>query len=122
MDTARIAYIINLERSLNLDKVIIYAAALLHDIGKWRQYEEGISHEAASCVLAKDILSECSFNEKEIMQILDAISGHRKKEEDPSELNGLIALADKLSRNCFYCTSIDKCNWVEEKKNKSIYF
>ena len=34
LDVARIAYIRNLEEHLGLDKEIIYAASLLHDIGK----------------------------------------------------------------------------------------
>ena len=40
LDVARIAYILNLEMNLGLDRELIYGAALLHDIGKSRQYEE----------------------------------------------------------------------------------
>ena len=40
LDTARIAYIKSLERALPLSRDLIYAAALLHDIGKWEQYEK----------------------------------------------------------------------------------
>lgn len=49
---ARIAYIRNLERNLGLKKESIYAAALLHDIGKYAQYEEGIPHEIKSAEIA----------------------------------------------------------------------
>ena len=38
LDVARIAYILNLEQKLGIRKEVIYAAALLHDIGKYRQY------------------------------------------------------------------------------------
>ena len=120
LDTARIAYIINLENNLNINKEYIYATALLHDIGKWKQYESGIPHEIASSTLAKTILEECSFSEEEIEIINEAILGHRKKEENPKDLIGVISLADKLSRNCFYCKSKDSCNWNDEKKNHSI--
>ena len=34
LDVARIAYITNLERNLGYDREVIYAAAILHDIGK----------------------------------------------------------------------------------------
>ncbi len=122
IDTARIAQIINLENSLNIDKSLIYAAALLHDIGKWKQYEKGIPHEIASSTIAKVILEECSFSEDEISMIIEAISEHRKKEENPVDLKGVISLGDKLSRNCFYCSAKEKCNWDDEKKNKSIYY
>lgn len=42
LDVARIAYITNLERNLGYDREVIYAAAILHDIGKSFQYEERI--------------------------------------------------------------------------------
>lgn len=45
LDVARIAYITNLERNLGYDREVIYAAAILHDIGKSFQYEERIPHE-----------------------------------------------------------------------------
>ncbi|MBC8062521.1 MAG: HD domain-containing protein [Clostridiaceae bacterium] len=122
VDTARIAYIISLEKGLNIDKEIIYASALLHDIGKWKQYESGIPHEIASSAIAKTILLECDFNSEEISLITEAIDNHRTKVENPFDLNGILALADKLSRNCFYCTVKGKCNWNDEKKNTSIYF
>ena len=48
LDVARIACIRNLEEGLGLDKEIIYAAAVLHDIGKSLQYEKKIPHETAS--------------------------------------------------------------------------
>lgn len=61
LHVARIAYIENLEQSLDLSKEIIYAAALLHDIGRGLQYEKGIPHEEASAALAEGILTDCGF-------------------------------------------------------------
>ena len=43
LDMARIAYIMVLEEGLLYSKEIIYAIGLLHDIGRVKQYEEGIS-------------------------------------------------------------------------------
>ena len=57
LDVARVAYITNLEQNLGFQKEMIYAAALLHDIGRWRQYEKNIPHEEAGAALAADILS-----------------------------------------------------------------
>ena len=34
----------------------LWVAALLHDIGRWRQYEKNIPHEEAGAALAADIL------------------------------------------------------------------
>ena len=70
LDVARIVYIKVLEENIHVKKEIIYAAALLHDIGRWQQYEEGISHELASVKLAKDILNECGFNNEEKILIV----------------------------------------------------
>ena len=53
LDTARIAYIKSLERALPLSRDLIYAAALLHDIGKWEQYENGTPHELQAPGLQK---------------------------------------------------------------------
>ena len=53
MDVARIAYILSVDRAYAVSKEIIYAAALLHDIGKWKQYEDGTPHEKASADLAE---------------------------------------------------------------------
>ena len=48
LDVARLAWIENLERGLGVSKEEIYAAALLHDIGRHLQYEKGIPHDEAS--------------------------------------------------------------------------
>ena len=62
---ARIAYIKTLEEGLPFQKDIIYAAALLHDVGRAAQYETGIPHDQAGALLAETILSECGFDAAE---------------------------------------------------------
>jgi len=121
LDVARIAYIKVLEENIHVKKEIIYAAALLHDIGRWQQYEEGISHELASVKLAKDILNECGFNNEEKEKIFSLISNHRKKDSS-SLLQNIFYYSDKACRNCFMCKSISKCNWPDEKKNYIIKY
>src|SRR5699024_719749 len=56
LDTARIAYIRNLEARLGLDREVIYAAAILHDIGKSLQYKDKIPHEISGEKIAAEIL------------------------------------------------------------------
>lgn len=121
-DVARIAYILNLERNLNLDKEVIYAAALLHDIGKFLQYESGIPHDLASAEIAAEILKQCKFKEEEIREIVIAIKEHRKKDDKNSLLGKIIYEGDKLSRNCFSCNATEKCNWNDEKKNLEVKY
>ena len=52
LDVARIGQICSLEEGQGLDRELVYAAALLHDIGRHLQYEEGIPHEKASAGIA----------------------------------------------------------------------
>lgn len=122
VDVARIAYIMTLENNLKIDKEIVYATALLHDIGRWMQYNEGVSHEIASYELAEDILIECGFNVEEKTMVLNAILNHRKKVNNKGTFDEIFYLSDKLSRNCFNCKAIDECNWSEEKKNYKINY
>lgn len=47
LDVARLMYIYALEKHLELPKELIYAAALLHDIGRAQQYQYNIPHDIA---------------------------------------------------------------------------
>ena len=124
MDVARIAYIRSLEEGLGLDREVIYAAAVLHDLGKVLQYEEGIPHEITGEKIAAEILDglagENAFSETEKTMILTAIRGHRKLRDEPEVLERLLYESDKASRMCFACPAEPQCDWNEEKKNKEI--
>lgn len=121
LDVARIAYIMTLENGLDYSKDIIYAIALLHDIGRVMQYEKGVSHHEGSVILAEEILKDTSYDDEEISIIIEAIKNHRNK-ENVSEFNKLIFKSDKLSRNCFMCKSYDECYWDSNKKNNIINY
>jgi len=122
LDVARIAYIINLEEELGFGKEIIYAMALLHDIGRNMEYEKGLSHHEIGGIIAGDILIQAGFSIEEKKLICQAIRSHKElgDKEDNHSLNYLLYKADKLSRNCFSCQAIDSCYWDESKKNKGI--
>lgn len=123
LDVARLAYIESLEQGLEVKKDVIYAAALLHDIGRYQQYASEIPHEKASADLADEILPECSFSQEEQAQIREAILGHRGKEDredSSSKLNSLLYRADKRSRNCFACAAREECKWPADKMNMEI--
>ncbi|WP_304681192.1 HD domain-containing protein, partial [uncultured Clostridium sp.] len=120
IDVARIAYIMVLEENLNISKEVIYAIGLLHDIGRVKQYEEGISHDIASVEMSKEILKETNFTSDEINIILSGIASHRK--ESDKRLEEIIYKADKLSRQCFNCKVKRECYWKDEKKNLAIKY
>ena len=65
---------------LVVNKELIYAAGLLHDIGRWMEYENKIRHEIASGELALEILKDCGFTEGESTEVILAIKNHRNRE------------------------------------------
>ncbi|TCT13966.1 HD domain-containing protein [Natranaerovirga pectinivora] len=109
LDVARVGYIISLEKGFNLDKEMIYAASLLHDIGRWKQYLDGSDHALVSARLAVDILKECDFNDQEIDGIIESIKKHRKGKDLITNLDFVLYHGDKKSRLCLKCNSINEC-------------
>lgn len=107
LDVARIMWIKNLEEQLEFDREVIYATALLHDIGKDEQYESGISHDVASERVADAILGgmpdDVAFEPADAAAIKTAILGHRKLRVNSQPLERLLYAADKASRACFAC-------------------
>lgn len=133
LDVARLSYIFSLEEQSGLDQECIYAAALLHDIGRGREYREGIPHHLAGVQLAGEILKRCGFEDQKQREILAAIEEHRNSNigshtgreaqgKGNSQLAEFLRRADKLSRNCFSCKAAAECNWPEEKKNHAIRY
>lgn len=117
LDVARIAWILNMEEKAELPKELIYAAALLHDIGRHEQYLRGIPHDEASARIAQEILTDCGFSREEREMIVSAILQHRSGLEKTNALSEFLCRADKLSRTCFCCAAESECNWSAEKKN-----
>ena len=123
LSVARIAQILNLKKKLKIKKAYVYAAALLHDIGRFKQYEDGTPHEKVSAALAPQILAECGFHEKETDVIIDAIRNHRNADvQYEANLSGILYRADKLSRSCFACPVEQQCDWKKDKKNLKLRF
>ena len=119
LDTARIGYILNLENSLNFPKDIIYATALLHDIGRYDEYIHKISHHKISKRVI-NILKDCNYSNDEISTIVEAIGNHDKPPTDIKTLSDVLYKADKLSRMCFNCNVQNECYWNTNKKNKTL--
>ena len=116
---ARIAYILYLEAGGSAgEKELVYAAGLLHDIGRGEEYRLGGDHAEISCRLAKPLLELAGFSNQEIELILHAIAAHRTPGH--SGFAGILYRADKTSRDCRDCTSRDGCHW--QQKNHSICY
>lgn len=123
LDVARIGWCISLEEGLDIEKELVYGAALLHDIGKHRQYSEGIPHEQASASIAPEILRDCGFDDKESDVIISAILAHRDESASSEiSLRGILYRADKASRPCYICSVERECSWKAGKKNRNICY
>ena len=117
---ARIAYILALEEKAGIRKDLIYAAALLHDVGRYTPEEEQMSHHEAGAFLAKDILLRTGYSASETEMICRAIRAHKDQKERGITLESILFRADKLSRSCFLCDAREECYWPEERKNRTI--
>lgn len=119
LDVARLIYIYNLEDGAALQKDVIYAAALLHDLGRYEQLTYGTPHDLVGSRTAEIIMRDCGYGEEEIESVKKAILGHRNAASlsDDFPLTAYLYRADKQSRNCFACPSEPECNWSKEKKN-----
>ena len=120
IDVARIANLMTQEAGLTLPADLIYTTALLHDIGRFMEYEEGISHEIASKKLAETLLPFLDFTSEEQQTILSAIENHRNKSAEG--FDAIFYKADKASRACFGCPAEPECRWSREKKNFEILY
>ena len=116
LDVARLGWIAALEQRLSLKRDVVYATALLHDMGRVEQIENGTPHHQASASFAGRILSEAGFSEEEVHRIQRAILAHREDGAEDS-LGRLLFWADKASRACWNCGMKAECNWSDEKKN-----
>lgn len=123
LDVARIALIIAADENIQVKKDMVYAAALLHDIGRDVQYETGTKHEEAGADIAPGILKESGYSDEETDTIVNAIREHGNESiMKQRNLTGLLYRADKLSRKCYYCNATDTCHKAEYKRNSRIIY
>jgi putative nucleotidyltransferase with HDIG domain len=111
-----------LERKLAIDKELIYATALLHDIAKWKQYEQGVDHAEEGAILAGKILSEIGLDKDTTNTILKAIRTHRTKDGEKSLLGELLYESDKACRPCVFCKSLESCKRFPEGKKPALQY
>lgn len=119
LDVARLMTIYALEEGLDIPRDVVYAAALLHDIGRGEQYRTGTPHDQAGAAMARGILADCGYSPDEQGRIVDAIGSHRAVQQD-APLGALLYRADKKSRPCYRCKAAGECNWPMEKRNLTL--
>ncbi len=120
LSVARIARIKTIEAGLNFSRDLIYTTALLHDIGRYVQYQDKTPHEIASHQLAIPLLENLDYTAAEKTLILDAILNHRNSKAQG--FSKIFYESDKLSRACFCCPVESECDWSSQKKNLTIVY
>ena len=121
-DVARVAYILRLERGIPIAKEMIYAAALLHDIAKWKQYLYQVDHASEGAVLATEILADLGVGGQDSGEITDAIRTHRKKALPKSPLGEILYDSDKACRLCVSCARISVCNRFTDGNTPAVQY
>ena len=117
LDVARLAYILLLESgqlaavSRERGRELCYAAGLLHDVGRWRQYDGSGDHAQAGAELAGPILLRAGFSPAEAELVGRAVAGHRSG--GTGVLGRVLARADDLSRDCWQCRARECCYKVD---------
>lgn len=125
LDVARLSWIFLLQDGIEYLKDVVYAAALLHDIGRWKEYNGEGCHAQLSAELALPLLINAGYSPQERKIIVDAISEHRQQEEDffSTPLSTALRKADKYSRLCFKCSSQVQCRKFDDMpQNKQLFF
>lgn len=121
LTVARLTYLLLLEeRCLFVSKEIAYAAGLLHDIGRWKEYQSGGDHALHSAALAGSILNRTGFDDSERKLILEAIAGHRHDQPTGrlSPLGKALRKADDMARLCFCCASRSSCRNIDRRPQR----
>lgn len=119
LDVARIAALLAVDRGITYPRDVIYAAALLHDLGRLAQYTTGTPHTQAGIPMAQELLRDTAFTEQEQEEILRAVSRHRTGDKSDS-LAQILFEADHASRMCFLCGAADTCYWSDDRRNHTI--
>lgn len=89
---------LRLSEGLQVNRRVLEAASLLHDIGRPQEISTGISHSIVSGQMSRGILTETGYSEREIEQVVAAIRTHRFSEGiEPTSLEGeILSDADKI--------------------------
>lgn len=127
----RIAETLSKENHLSHSNDVLWASALLHDMGRVEQYQQGISHDKASVAFAREILLSLGWDQADMELVCEAIGSHSKRFavkdrwENRTELRSLaevLSFADHFSRKCYECKGADSCKWPEEERINQKFF
>lgn len=109
---------------------VVYATALLHDMGRVAQYETGEPHHEAGQRYARELLGALAgparFTASETDTIACAVGAHRSGGAHAAAVPAVATLADllrasdKAARACWSCPARATCAWPLEKRNEGV--
>ncbi len=117
---ARTAQILNLERQANIPQDVLYAASLLHDIGRACQYATGQPDRQPGVMLAEKTPKDAAFTPAQPNELLDCGQHHHGRPWGGTDLVSILSEADTRSRPCFSCLAAESCKWSMERRNLSL--
>lgn len=131
IDVARITYMLFLETGdlkpfmaqyelsqLTTAREIIYAAGMLHDIGRWQEYDTHEDHALIGARLAPALLHRAGFSNAEAKVICHAVKAHRQAGEGAGMLGCHLSRADGLSRLCARCLAREECHKLSRMETR----
>ena len=118
LDVARLCWIFLLENGHAYARDVVYAAALLHDLGRCQEDNTAVTacHAVRGARLAGPLLAAAGYSLPERGLVTDAIAEHRNKEDEAfsSPLGQFLSRADKYSRLCGDCPAAAACYKKDE--------
>lgn len=130
-EVSRIARIINRENNLGIDDDVIDLCAYLHDMGRIREYNEGVNHHDAAYEYGRNMMENLDIPENVMEEVLSGIrhSRHRfdakerfDNRHELKNLDDIISFADHFSRKCFDCEAAGDCKWSQGERIMREYF
>lgn len=131
IDVARITYLLFLETGdlnsfmeqyelaqLATAREIIYATGILHDIGRWQEYDTDEDHALIGARLAPALLYRAGFSNAEVQMICRAVKAHRQAGDGAGILGRHLSRADDLSRLCASCLAREDCHKLSRMETR----
>ncbi|MDO8524684.1 MAG: HD domain-containing protein [bacterium] len=116
-------FALNLAEGESIDKEVLEAAVLLHDIARAKEDTDSsgnTSHALLGAEMAESILGELEFSEEKIRHIMDCIRAHSFKGGNPKTIEAKILFdADKI--DSLGCVGIARAFAIGGQYGQKIY-
>lgn len=102
------------------DMRVVLPAALLHDIARPLEEEQGVAHEKAGALIADEFLRSIGYDETLIPKITHAIRTHRYRSENRPETLEAMVLSDADKLDAMGAIGIARAFMQAGERNRTI--